>query len=490
MHKNNNILKKTFFLLSSCREAGLSLDTQKTDTARVPDAVGCRLQDANWDTIAVRKSPNSKNHASAGHLPASGTRPDELPDIGLSADEQEIYFGSKAKAVFFDFYKDLSRRRHVLNEDVRELSKKDSSDSLIREVGGDAAAGGDHTDNAAGGKLVPSPPLRRLREDSSVSILSSTSEVTISSDNRYLRLLLTGEDGAPTTVAAPHAHRSRFPAVDRKRSHVMQSAVQEAEGEGGGGEGWRSDGDGDLEGSKVSHGHDETLLQRDGAVTSPVRESNQSSPSPAPKKRPSLLDTSGSASTQSPGAFQRTAEFRAEERRLIAEADMDMRHRHLKAPGQGKEAVGAFRPLSARTQFLLECVKLDIPPRSSLLIRKDIVANLNLSHQLIGDEVVQLLAKSLSSLPLLSGLNLADNKLTDKGIRAVMGALSHCVEFKELDLSANKVGVGATDSLAEYVRGRDCPLESLVVRNAGLSDEFIRRVVTVRLSGGGVLWCP
>ena len=73
------------------------------------------------------------------------------------------------------------------------------------------------------------------------------------------------------------------------------------------------------------------------------------------------------------------------------------------------------RPISARRKFIINSLKAGVAPRPSVLIRKYITSNLNVSSQAMGDELAQVLAMSLDSLPALEAINISNNNLTDKG---------------------------------------------------------------------------
>lgn len=71
--------------------------------------------------------------------------------------------------------------------------------------------------------------------------------------------------------------------------------------------------------------------------------------------------------------------------------------------------------VSPRTKYLTGCMKNNLNPRASLVIRKNISKRLNLQHHGMGDQMAVVLAESLQGLPFVESINIADNMLTDIG---------------------------------------------------------------------------
>lgn len=117
-----------------------------------------------------------------------------------------------------------------------------------------------------------------------------------------------------------------------------------------------------------------------------------------------------------------------------SEEEKKLLFNHLKAP-----TVASNRPYSARTTFLRGCTRKGISPQSSWLIRKDLNPILNISSLGIGDEVGVLLSAAVGSLPLLEGLHIADNQLTDVSLVPIINNLAQCKYLISLDLSKNKI---------------------------------------------------
>ena len=152
------------------------------------------------------------------------------------------------------------------------------------------------------------------------------------------------------------------------------------------------------------------------------------------------------------------------------------------------------RPYSARTQFLRGCTKWGISPQSSWLIRKDITSTLDISSLGIGDEVGLLLSEVVGSLPLLEGLHIADNNLTDASLVSIINQLAECKHLVSLDLSKNKIDTTAAglflkyihnyhsmnsiDSLRAFLSSEHCNLQVLSMGGANIDDVEAARFMT------------
>ena len=80
------------------------------------------------------------------------------------------------------------------------------------------------------------------------------------------------------------------------------------------------------------------------------------------------------------------------------------------------------------------------------------------------------MADSLKDTPYIHSIDLADNRLTDKGLKAILDVLVTLPKLEELDLSQNKIGKKTSKSLAAYIASSSCPLVRLVMKNSDLDD--------------------
>lgn len=114
--------------------------------------------------------------------------------------------------------------------------------------------------------------------------------------------------------------------------------------------------------------------------------------------------------------------------------------------------------------------------------------SLDLSHRAYGDAAAILLATVINYLPNLQRLSIRDNRLTDRGTSAIVGAV--CGTFGPtarlstgtrgliaLDLSQNILDSNAVLSLADFLRRPDCRLADLHLDSADIDDKEISLLV-------------
>jgi hypothetical protein len=145
---------------------------------------------------------------------------------------------------------------------------------------------------------------------------------------------------------------------------------------------------------------------------------------------------------------------------------------HAKSKNYKDNALLAIssRPLSARSRFLISCVASNVQPDPSLVIRRHLTAELNISSKSIGDKMACVLAAALPTLPMLEILKLADNRLTDYGLTHILDVLGDCPRLTSLDISKNKVDSLAAKSLAGFLSHPKCVISELILRQADVDD--------------------
>lgn len=131
------------------------------------------------------------------------------------------------------------------------------------------------------------------------------------------------------------------------------------------------------------------------------------------------------------------------------------------------------RPLSARTKFVVALVDNNMNPKPSLIVRKKLSNILDVSSQSMGDDTAILFANTLYNMPMLTDLKVADNRLTDPGLTAIILALSNCPNVISIDISRNKVDDDAAGALADYLSADGCMLRNLVMQNADCDDNEV-----------------
>lgn len=128
------------------------------------------------------------------------------------------------------------------------------------------------------------------------------------------------------------------------------------------------------------------------------------------------------------------------------------------------------RPNSARSKYLQGVIDQKLLPQASLVIRKDLTTELNISSYGIGDILGQVFAQSLDLLPALQRLNISDNHLTDRGLVPIVNQLCACKNLKSLNLSLNKVDSDTADALHHFLLADTCQLSELIMQNANVDD--------------------
>ncbi|KAJ0405630.1 hypothetical protein P43SY_007731 [Pythium insidiosum] len=106
------------------------------------------------------------------------------------------------------------------------------------------------------------------------------------------------------------------------------------------------------------------------------------------------------------------------------------------------------RQFTARHKFSSLCLEKDLPPCIRLIIRNYFSPEINVSHMSIGDELATVFAACLLELPMVTGLNIRNNRLQDRGIQAIIDVLVAKKDLYHIDLSENKVDGDASASLA------------------------------------------
>lgn len=127
--------------------------------------------------------------------------------------------------------------------------------------------------------------------------------------------------------------------------------------------------------------------------------------------------------------------------------------------------------ISPRTKYISGCIRDGLKPFPNLILRRNIVNNINLSHYLMGDKMGKVLAECLEDLPFVESIDLNDNNLTDESLKYLLSALVNIQSLHSLDLSRNKIDGDSSDALAEYVSRPDCPLKKLILQCADVDDE-------------------
>lgn len=133
--------------------------------------------------------------------------------------------------------------------------------------------------------------------------------------------------------------------------------------------------------------------------------------------------------------------------------------------------------LSPRSLFIDNCLRANVNPRASLVLRKLYTQELLLAHLGMGDHLAILLADALVHLPYIEALNVRDNNLADPGLSALVKSIVAMQKLTTLDMSYNEIGPDAAQALYQYLSTPACPLEHLVLEKADVDDDECRDFV-------------
>lgn len=128
------------------------------------------------------------------------------------------------------------------------------------------------------------------------------------------------------------------------------------------------------------------------------------------------------------------------------------------------------RQFTARHKFSALCLEKDLPPCIRLIVRNYFSPEINVSHMSIGDELASVFAECLHDLPMVTGLNMRNNRLGDKGLRAIIDVVITKRDLYHIDLSENKVDGAAAGALALYLGSATCALQSMKLSRADVDD--------------------
>ncbi|KAJ8602377.1 hypothetical protein CTAYLR_004221 [Chrysophaeum taylorii] len=105
--------------------------------------------------------------------------------------------------------------------------------------------------------------------------------------------------------------------------------------------------------------------------------------------------------------------------------------------------------------------------------------SLEIAHRGYGDGLAILLARIINELPNLKRLSMRDDRLTDIGISAILGAVCGANQrLVSLDLSQNVLDSVAVLAIAKFLRRPDCKLASLYLDSADIDDNEISLLVS------------
>ena len=145
--------------------------------------------------------------------------------------------------------------------------------------------------------------------------------------------------------------------------------------------------------------------------------------------------------------------------------------------GADNEGYMTYACDSPRAKFLSGCIDKKIPPRNALILRAKVSSVLFLEHHGMGDDLAVLLAPALATMPFVSGINIADNNLTDIGLEPVISSIASCPKVRDLNISENIIGPRAASALATLLGNPLCKLTTVTMRKCDIDDGECERFV-------------
>ncbi|RLN95075.1 hypothetical protein BBJ28_00012329 [Nothophytophthora sp. Chile5] len=127
-------------------------------------------------------------------------------------------------------------------------------------------------------------------------------------------------------------------------------------------------------------------------------------------------------------------------------------------------------PFTARHKFSSLCLERELPPCIRLIVRQYFSPEVNVSHMAIGDDLACVFAACLLDLPMVTSLNMRNNRLRDRGLQALIDVVVTKPDLFHLDLSENKVDGQAAQALAAYLGSATCKLQTLRISRADVDD--------------------
>lgn len=386
----------------------------------------------------------------------------KLPLIdSISLADRDAYFGPNGRHAFFESYHQLARQRYTigLGDEEEEMEALLTARSHQMDQ---FAASGDEYDGEGFGGIITDFRYERDDDDNDDDSYEMGQEID---ENNVLK---------PPSSFSRQASRMRglleLDNEDKPNSSRGGSAVRGAHSPSA-----RSDRDRERDryGTPL-YIEDDDMASKPGTAASVRGSSHSHSPSRGGIK--SRHNTPGRpkfvrAKSRSMYSRQRMGDNQ------VTEEEKAHLFEHLKK--ETIEQQNTNRPLSARTKFLLGCVRKGILPQPSLIIRKNLTTTLSISSFGIGNDMAILLAASIANLPLLEGLSVADNNLTDVGLVPIVNALINCPSLRTFDLSRNKVDKETAKALLEFMSSPGCNLMNLRMSNANVDDTEAAKFVHV-----------
>ena len=394
----------------------------------------------------------------------------KLPSLEtLSASDKESYFGDNARIAFFESYRQLARMRNTIGlqggED-EELEALLTARTQNMEQFEDMEELADLIDCAVGMEMEQHDGGDGDNDDFEPvelgELVLTSSNNSFSTQSRRGMILEDGDDSSQQRdvgTLSRHQSRRAMMSVDGNDSPTRPYPLSRQNT------------------AKSSTGYplyvEEDSKPSTARSVRSARSNNTNSPY---RKRPQLPSRTNTRTFKSRTLYSRQ---RMDDSQDATEEEKQRLFEHLQQ--QDHEATPSGRPLSARSRFLVGCVRKGILPQASLIIRKGVTTTLSIASFGIGNELALLLAASVPTLPMLEALNISDNNLTDAGLVPIVKSLTSCQHLKSLDVSRNKVDSATAKALLQYISTPACNLTHLIMANANVDDNEAAEFVKVRL---------
>lgn len=132
---------------------------------------------------------------------------------------------------------------------------------------------------------------------------------------------------------------------------------------------------------------------------------------------------------------------------------------------------------SPRSKYAAACIRDGLAPLPSLILRKSYSKDLKFAHFRIGDTMGNILAESLSELPVVESIDLTDNMLTQSSLPNLLKSAFSIKALKEINLSQNIIDSNVCFHISQFLsNAKYLPFEKLSLSSCGISIVGFERI--------------